>query len=330
MNNVKMNLKTPLPQGEGFTLIELLLVLTLLIIMLGFAVLTLRQHAENARINKASFEIEQVLQAAITYNTNNGKWPKDNSGGTCTPDPNSDFVQHYLPNAQAQSSFGYYYCWRAKGINKQLFSVALQVPDNDSNLAKRLAAHLPNAIITGDPNNDSSHDCETDQPCFVRTEISANTNTDLSAQIYIAGLGNCATGYEADQVPDRENCKLLPVQDQTEIFSITFPACPSNYDTKIIVTPNFITMPGMNQKISWKLQGYSFMRSKATANYNSCSISNGQETCQIDLQIQTCTNADCKALDILQTGEYAKTATIGASYMASCKMKNTSQTKKLF
>lgn len=318
---------------KAFTLIELLLVLVLISIMLGFLVLGLRQHAENARINKSALEIEQVLQAAITYNANTGKWPDDNVTQPCTPNPDSDFVKGYLPNAQIQSSLGYYYCWGARGSDKQLFSVVLQVPDNSANFARQLAAHLPNAIITDDPNSDASKDCtDAEKPCFVRTEVAANVSNVQSAGMLLVGAGNCARGAEENQVKDRENCQFVKQQDQTEIFAISFPACPKNYDEnpKIIVSPNFMTMPGMGMMPSWSLQGYTFMRSQAVADPQSCKIKNGQETCQFNLQIQICANANCDALDILNTSKYKGTATVGASYVVACKMKSQSRAKVFF
>lgn len=318
---------------KGFTLIELLLVLALITVMLGFLVLGLRQHAENARINKAALEIEQVLQAAITYNANNGKWPDDNFAQPCTPSLDSDFVKSYLPNAQVQSSLGYYYCWSARGSKKQLFSVALQVPDNNANFARQLAAHLPNAVITDDPNSDTSKDCvNAEKPCFVRAEVAANVSNTQSAGMLLVGAGNCAKGAEENQVQDRENCEYVRQENQTEIFAISFPACPQNYEAqpKIIVSPNFMTMPGMGMMPSWSLQGYTFMRSQAIANPQSCKISHGQETCEFNLQIQICANANCDALDILNTSQYKGTATVGASYVVACKRTNQNRTKVFF
>ena len=122
---------------------------------------------------------------------------------------------------------------------------------------------------------------------------------------------------------------LVPLPpDQTERFQISFPACPPNYEKKpkIIVTPNFNTMPGINASDF----GLKFMRLQAAADYSTCVINkNNQESCQFNLQIQTCIHTNCQAVDIMNQGSRSATATVGASYVVACVPKTANQSKKV-
>ena len=60
---------------HGFTLVELLLVIAVVSIMTAIGISTYRRHFQSTRAEKVSLEIQQVLEAAMAYHTDQGQWP---------------------------------------------------------------------------------------------------------------------------------------------------------------------------------------------------------------------------------------------------------------
>ena len=148
---------------DGYTLIELLLVVTVIALIAALGVKTYRDKAASDRINIASLNIQHVLEAGMSYNVaNQGLWPKNN-WNPCNPSASAqdkDFVNTYLPNESNQSNFGSPLCWNGDdpGGDPKLaqqgkrFWVALNVGSDATaaTTAQRIAARLPNAIITNE------------------------------------------------------------------------------------------------------------------------------------------------------------------------------------
>ncbi|MBS0349622.1 MAG: prepilin-type N-terminal cleavage/methylation domain-containing protein [Proteobacteria bacterium] len=253
---------------KGYTLIELLLVLTVLALIAALAVKTYRDKALSDRINIAALNIQHVLEAGMSYNVaKNGFWPKKNwnpcnSGSTVS---DQTFLTDYLPNESNQSNFGNALCWSGDDPNDptleqqgKRFWVALKVgSDSDSaNIAQRIAARLPNAIITNTPDTESSstptNSCTEGQDCYVKAVVSvpsASTNNSLT----ISALGYCnsnlpnpviqpGTGVGAscmrtalaDQFPG-----AAPGGSSLGQYQIVF-QCKPGETPKLYVTPDFL------------------------------------------------------------------------------------------
>lgn len=306
---------------KGFTLIELLLVITLLSILVIFALQFYRQKAITARVNKASFEVQQVLAAAMTFNADFGNWPDNNSGlPTCTPPQTKTeqtFLQNYLPNGIIQSSVGANYCWGKIGKNGQLFWVALQSPNNNVDFANRVAAALPNAIATSDPNQLVNAPPCTSQACFVRAEITAQSGATGNGNLNIVAAGFCQSNKQSQN--DKSVCDDTSVSSTggaSQAYTVTFNACKTGVTPRMYISPNFLNLPTNTHT------GYSIMQ--IASNLPSCTTNptDGKETCSVIFTATICKiDAEhnyknyCAPIDIKTIGN---NATIGGSYFITC------------
>jgi prepilin-type N-terminal cleavage/methylation domain-containing protein len=194
---------------NGYTLIELLLVVIVIAVLAALAVKTYRDKAASDRINIAALNIQHVLEAGMSYNVANaGLWPVINwsASGCASGDSVDDknFVKNYLPNESNQSNFGTALCWSGDDPNDptkaqkgKRFWVAMNVgSDTDAaNTAARIAARLPNAIITNDPSQESTttpnNSCASGQPCYVKAVVTVPSASVENNHMYVAGVGNC-------------------------------------------------------------------------------------------------------------------------------------------
>ncbi len=270
---------------KGYTLIELLLVVTVLAFIASLGVKTYRDKAASDRINIAALNIQHVLEAGISYNlANQSKWPKKNwSGSNCFAAPaDTVFVQNYLPNESNLSNLGVPICWNGDdtaagtaGEQKaKRFWVAVSTGDSGDatavSIAQRIAARLPNAIITNDPNAEPtsvpSSVC-TSGACYVKAVVAmpAAGGGNLGAS-YVAGVGNCDSNIDAltGSVQNKQPgsgvnvyCRRTTLSEQfctnskkgcgdTELnslsqYEIGFQCKPGEYAT-IYVVPNFVRM----------------------------------------------------------------------------------------
>jgi prepilin-type N-terminal cleavage/methylation domain-containing protein len=134
-----MNIKN---KNSGFTLIELIFVVAIIGVTLTLGLSYVSKLAERTKEKTASLQIQQILQAAMTYYVQKNDWPKD--GNTSKPD--ADFAQKYIPaiSALATNPWGSNnYSWTHQTTEGRLFTVSTIVPD--TNTAARLASLLPNA-----------------------------------------------------------------------------------------------------------------------------------------------------------------------------------------
>ena len=230
---------------RAFTLIEMMLVIAVIAIIASFSLMMYQKTAETARIDKAALEMQHILEAALAYNVDKKHWPKANNANDCSstsPDVSDFFVKHYIPNQDARSSYGSYFCWSVvDGENddnsQRLFWVAMKVPKNHKALADRLAARLPNAIATSDPNQVTKQACNTSD-CYVRAEVVQPGATSSAKGGMLVAAGNC---LETNQRPKA----CLPLGDgehHRSIYEIIFNACPDNDVPRVTVVPNFLHM----------------------------------------------------------------------------------------
>jgi prepilin-type N-terminal cleavage/methylation domain-containing protein len=263
---------------KGYTLIELLLVVTVLAFIAAMGVKTYRDKAIADRANIAALNIQHVLEAGISYNiAENGLWPKKNwSNSTCTTTPDDDiFVKNYLPNNSNQSNLGVPLCWSGDdptlGEQKaKRFWVALSVGSSSDStivaLAQRIAARLPNAIITNNPDEapltaTPTNTC-TSGSCFVKAEVAIPSGGGIAGNSLVVGVGYCdsdvpASGRVYGTQPGSGtniSCRRTkiseqfpgvgfanPSADSLSQYEIDFQCRPGEFP-KVYVTPNFVRM----------------------------------------------------------------------------------------
>lgn len=153
MNNFKLKFL-------GFTLIEIIFVIAILGIIITLGISYTSKFSERAKEKTAALQIQQILQAGMSYYVDYGEWP--DKGNTSIK---SVFYKNYLPiskNNQGvnpldsnpwqslnSGKVGYY--WEYTGTSespddktKGLFKVSTEAPNEDT--AKRVISLLPNAF----------------------------------------------------------------------------------------------------------------------------------------------------------------------------------------
>lgn len=90
---------------RGFTLIEMLLVLVIISMVIYLGIGYVQQKSTAMRIDRASIQVQQILNAGLTYYVANGKWPDMSSSsyqltGTNTLQPD------YFPTGTVANPFG--------------------------------------------------------------------------------------------------------------------------------------------------------------------------------------------------------------------------------
>lgn len=299
--------------GRGYTLIEMLFVIALIAVIASFAIATYRSHAQTERIDKAAIEMQQVLEAALTFHAINHHWPENNNQiPQCYPNQNPrlrNFIQHYLPNSNVIDNFGKPFCWGSRGGNdriKALFWVAISVPNQNENMAKRIAARLPNAIVTSEPNRLSvpAPPCNP-MGCYVRAEVprpgaQVNENHD-----FFVSSGVCKTSQKI--ITKQSICEDTNVPGQ-QIYKITFRACPTGMVPQVVAAPNFLTMPPAqisNPIYQLNASAISCIKNADNQQYASCTIR---------VVANICWSRHCQPKNIktLPGGK------IGATYQVAC------------
>lgn len=268
---------------SGYTLIELLLVVAVIALIAALGVKTYRDKAQSDRINLAALGMQHVLESAMAYNVaNKGHWPTQNwnSNDCLISNVASDpFVQTYLPNQNYQSNFGTHYCWSGNDQNNEptapLFWVAMPVPATDApeatDFAKRIAARLPNAIITDNPSVSStgSNYCN-NNPCYVKAAVAVPSLTTNNNGFLLVGMGYCMpqdpnnSNYVSDPllgphfpaiagIPGGVQCTQLAgdfngqKDEQRRAQYVVNFTCNNATDLPYVyITPNFLTTPRYN------------------------------------------------------------------------------------
>lgn len=236
--------------SNAFTLLEMLLVITLLSLMATIAIVTYRNHERYSYAEKAALEVQNFVSASLNYNADTGKWPSNhNNLNNCSFDPpkNDNFMKDYAPNQSAKSLLGTYYCWATAGDQKQIFWLALKVSNNSTKLAQRIAALLPNAVVTQNPNRRSAVNCLADNKfCFVRIEVSRASTRYHNT--FIAGIGDC-TQYKTRQGSgDQMQCRYTSMDEATPNpvhYNIEF-NCPKGMQGSVSASINFLDVGKAN------------------------------------------------------------------------------------
>jgi len=290
---------------RGFTLIEILLVIAVIAVIASLAILTYRGHSQTTRIEKSALELQQVLEAALAYNADQAQWPANNSAlPSCTPTAAANtFVNGYLPNARTTDAFGANYCWSKAGTSDRLFWVAIPVPGNDQAMAKRIAARLPNAIITSDPTSATMPACVDNATCYVRSEVAQpGLTTSNVTHEYVATSGS----YTCSKT---QGCNAATQH-------VTFKACAPNTTPHIYGAPTRFQLPTPGSADD---PGFILKEVSTSGSCNATPDASGNQSCDMTVNVSICATSPstaCVATNIFQFG--ATPAVVGASYTVMC------------
>ncbi len=185
---------------KGFTLIEILMVLVVVSILVWSSVAYFQQRAQQMRVDRTTMDMQQILNAALSYYIANGSWP---------PSPSLDCLQgvspcstKYLPSNLKSAWDGSLYKTAA---NAQLFYVYVQVTtkgDHAQGIANTIAGSLPLSYTTyssSAPVNNtvptSGTTCANQKSCVVVGSVNIpGQNLNNARSVNFAGLyhhGGC-------------------------------------------------------------------------------------------------------------------------------------------
>lgn len=203
---------------RGFTLIEMLLVLTIISMVIYLGIGYIQQKSTSMRIDRASIQMQQILNAGLTYYIANGKWPDLSSTGYQLTGTN-DLQPNYFPSGTVANPFGggNYYVMQGQGTTSGSITtpppylyVITRIPGSASSgtavaIANTLAGRLPLAYTsttapTGagvPPPNDNSCVGGTTNPseCYVVSMVNIpGQNLNNASAVNYAGVyhnGGC-------------------------------------------------------------------------------------------------------------------------------------------
>ncbi|MCH9644372.1 MAG: type II secretion system GspH family protein [Gammaproteobacteria bacterium] len=315
----------------GYTLIELLLVIAIISLIAALGILAYRRYFFTQRVEKVSLEMQHVLEAAMAFNVDHqGSWPDANQATpNCIPVSSSNtFVRDYLPQGRrdnATTSFGNHYCWSAVqsgshevGTSTQnasrLFWVAVRVPNGDRNLAERIAARLPDTIVTSDPTSTASPApacAASGGECYVRSEITQPSQvSNQQSGAHVVAIGKCRT----DQTGPLQNsgggscAQNVTGTGSTNQFRVTFTACPSGQ-------PEIAVMPDYFRSYSATAYSANILSIETTpATCSTQAAQDGTEYCDVGMSIMVCRGRNCAS----RGDAAAMGGSEGANYIVTC------------
>lgn len=141
----------------GFTLIELLFIIVVVGILASIMILTYQQKANSQKVEKTAVQMQQIMQAAVSYKTDYNCWPNSTGAQTGCNLPNPpDFVRNYAPVIQGYTNGVMTNPWGGNYVffpdsTQKIFTVQSGALSNDLSLANRIASVLPNATVTTTP-----------------------------------------------------------------------------------------------------------------------------------------------------------------------------------
>ncbi len=291
----------------GYTLIELLLVVAVISLIAALGVKTYRDKSESDRINIAALNIQHILEAGISYNVaNKGLWPKNNWNPSCSPPQDDDFVKNFLPNESNQSNFGTPVCWSGDGnpndptqeqkANRFWAALTTGKDANAINLAKRIAARLPNAIITNNPSQEGATP--------TNTVVTMPGGSSENSSTYVAGMGYCdgakSAGEKQDGWDKETSCTRTTLGEQYPTKAAEYSAdnsmgqyaiqftCKPNEIPSVYITPNYLQMERSSTQTSpmYEIKVANNKRQDTLGNIiPDCDppIANGQAKCVVTL-----------------------------------------------
>lgn len=165
---------------KGFTLIEILFVIAILSVLASLGLSVLQQRAQQLKVERTALQMQQILQAGMSYKSDKSAWP--------TSITQTDFVP-YLPVNSSSNPWGYAYSC-GKAANREVFQVKVQVPGSASNtkIADQIVALLPNAEkdVTTDPTK-----------VYVLTEVSGTGSGTTDDKMVFKDISPIITVYDS-------------------------------------------------------------------------------------------------------------------------------------
>lgn len=186
----------------GFTLIEILLVMVIVSMIIVMGVNFIEQRTLAMRIDRASTQMQQILNAALAYYVANGHWPADLACLQTDPPDTTTGCGSFLPsNLNIVSPWGLpYEVAPAPTTPSSLFYVYTPITYATASgqaaaVANTIAGKLPLSYVTSDttgtpPDNDGT--CQpgaTDLTCNVVASVNIpGQNLNNASAINFAGI----------------------------------------------------------------------------------------------------------------------------------------------
>jgi prepilin-type N-terminal cleavage/methylation domain-containing protein len=196
---------------QGFTLIEMLLVMVVVSMLIVMGMNYYQQKVQEMRVDKATAQLQQILNAGLSYYVANGTWPTDlaclqgTGGGTCT--------QAYLP-ATLKSPWGTDYVALATTTNFYAYTSVTAASNATANsTAMTIAGRLPlgyvaNAVTATPP---TAAACS-GNTCYVVSSVNIpGQNLNNATAVNFAGLYHHGACVPVPVCPvDRSGNTMIP------------------------------------------------------------------------------------------------------------------------
>ncbi|MBV9576287.1 MAG: prepilin-type N-terminal cleavage/methylation domain-containing protein [Gammaproteobacteria bacterium] len=184
-------MKHKLTNTKGFTLIEMLLVLVVVSILIWSSVGYIQQRMQQARIDKTTAQMQQILNAGLSYYVANGSWPptvsclQGSGGGGCSGST------VYLPTSITSPwSGGAYNVYSSTSLFYVYTTVTTLTAVNSGNIARIIAGSLPLAYVSAAVPPAAATSCGTGVTmCNVITSVNIpGQNINNARSVNFAGL----------------------------------------------------------------------------------------------------------------------------------------------
>lgn len=132
---------------KAFTLIEILFFVAIMGVVASLGFSFLQRQAQQSKVEKTILQIQQVLQAGMSYYVDNNCWPglgKNSLQRGCNTKKPPDFT-NYIPVGTTQTPWGHTYKWQVVGTGDSLFEVSVDMPNRS--LAERVLNGLPVGVL---------------------------------------------------------------------------------------------------------------------------------------------------------------------------------------
>lgn len=223
---------------KGFTLLEMLLVLAIASAIFVMLINYSAQRTEQMRLDKATLQIQQILNAAMAFYINNGRWPSLNTStissshelvtGGYLPTPTTTNLQNpwgraiQLGWANSTSTPSYnaqYYVASITGVSGTSY------PGGVSPNARIVSGRLPMGFVTDSPNWTK----------MFTTNVIPTANTSSCT-----GPDACSYAVASVTIPG-QNLNNARSVNFASIYSsgacVPAPTCPSGMIPQIVVAP---------------------------------------------------------------------------------------------
>ncbi len=199
---------------KGFTLIEMLLVLVIISGIVYMGAGYLQQRALSLRIDRTSGQMQQILNAGLSYYISNNKWPVS-AGSKPSALDGTNVLQTggYLPSSMPSPWGGANYYIYSTASN---FYVSVAMPTTNAtsiNIAKTIMGTLPLSFTDQSASATSvTTPCAVGKNCYVITTVNIPGESLNGAQaINFAGLYHSGACVPAPQCPTNYTAQAFVV-----------------------------------------------------------------------------------------------------------------------